>query len=175
MTGRDTEYYLDILKRVRKGKPPADEGDLYVELLAFDFMYSLSMLYARKHSDVEDVDLELPWRDSMLLDCGKLSSILAYELKSDDSWEEVKQVFEPYVVRHIEELASAVDDSNEDFAEDVFGGFAFSEFVNFKKMLERITIYRGASKASAHSRLMQTMADILLNSPTVNGIGDGDI
>ena len=35
MTGRDTEYYLDILKRVRKGKPPVDDEGLYLELLAF--------------------------------------------------------------------------------------------------------------------------------------------
>lgn len=175
MTGRDTEYYLDILKRVRKGKPPVDDEGLYLELLAFDFMYSLSMLYARKHSEAEDVDLEIPWKDSMLLDCGKLSQILAYELKSDESWDEVKTVFEPYIVRHIEELAGEVDDSNENFAEDVFGGFAFSEYVNFKKMLERVYTYRGALKATTHSRLMRTMADILLNSPTVNGLGSADI
>lgn len=175
MTGRDTEYYLDILKRVRKGKPPEDDIHLYEELMAFDFVYALSLLYARKHTDVEDVDLELPWKDSMLLDCGKVASLLAYQIKTDDCWEEVKPLFDPFYAKCIEEWAEEVNEDDEHYDEDVFGGFAMSEFIKFKKMLDYVQAFHGAIKATAHNRLLQTMSDILLNHPVANGVGDGDI
>ncbi len=175
MTGETVEYYLDILKRVRKGKPPVDEVDIYQELLAFDFVYSLSLLYAREHAGVDDPDLELVWSDSMLLDCGKLAQLLAHEMAADEAWDEVKGVFEPFVVKRIEEFSNEVETADEEVYNPPVGGFAFSEYVRFKEMLDYLYTYRGARKSASHERLMRTMADLLLGRPTANGLGDGDL
>lgn len=165
MTGRTVEYYTDILRRVRKGKPPVDESDAYQELLAFDSLYSLSMMRARELAGVEDVDLEIPWQDSMLLDCGKMSRTLAFYMVEDECWNEVAPtIFEGYVIRIIKELAESCTEPD-----DITGGFAFSEYVRFKELLDYTNTYQKALRNASYGRLRKTWEDILLGNPTVNG------
>ena len=175
MTGATIEYYLDLLKRVRKGKPPVGEVESCEELLAFDFVYALSLLYARNHSGIDDPDLELVWSDSLLLDCGKLSQLLAHEMATDEAWDEIKIIFEPFVVRKIEAMSDMVETAPDGAYDPPTGGFAFSEYTNFKEMLDRLLTYRNASKNASHEKLMRTMADMILGNPTVNGLGSDTI
>ena len=172
MTGSTVVYYLDILQRVRKGKAPTEDDEIAEELLAFDVMYALSLLKARKDKGDENDTVELVWTDSMLLDCRKLAQIMAYSMVSSVNWDELYNIaFNGYEYNRIVSEAKKVESCEggiDELCEKPYGGFAFSEFVLFKEILGYLDKYRALEQNTSRERLAQTLADLLLGSPTVN-------
>lgn len=159
-------YYLAILERVRKGRAPSDETTLCKEIIAFDSVYTMSLWHSRKKSGVYDKDLEIMWNDKMLLDCGKLTSLLAQSLVENSEWNEIKSIYEPYVLRKIENFAKRDVD-----VDDLTGGFAFSEYVSFKEMLYNTIRFKNALVNSSGGKLERLLAETVLNlAPLKDGV-----
>ena len=153
MTYETTRYYEDLLGRVRKGKAPTEEEQQVMEMQAFDAVYTLSVMDRLQQ---EGRFADVPWDDKYLLDCGKLAARIAQNMLMDDAWGETQNMYDSYTLNLIKTTAENDKDG------DLYGKFAYSEYVLLKKILVLASQYHKQIKLSARSKLSKMLFERLI-------------